>query len=121
MPEGRWLMDTSDLICLRCSKPVRPETAARNAPGPVHVRCLAGETLLETLEQHDTARRLIQCARAAVSVAVEILIERSGQTHCGVCGHSLLRAGSVLFQGGQFVHALCWRDEQAPAAPPSAA
>jgi hypothetical protein len=121
MPEGRWLMDTSDLICLRCSKPVRPETAARNAPGPVHVRCLAGETLLETLEQHDTARRLIQCARAAVSVAVEILIERSGQTHCGVCGHSLLRAGSVLFQGGQFVHALCWRDEQAPADPPSVA
>jgi hypothetical protein len=114
-------MDASDPICLRCSKPVTVETAARSAHGSVHVRCLAGETQLESLELQENARRLVECARAALTLAVESLIERYGQPDCPVCGASLRGDGSVLFQRRQLVHALCWRAEEPPAHPPSAA
>jgi uncharacterized protein (UPF0212 family) len=118
-------MDASDPICPRCSKPVTEGTAARYAAGPMHVRCLAHETQLLAIEQQDTARRLVECARAAVARAAErateLVIARLGQTDCPVCGRSLSHAGSVLLQGKRLVHELCWRaDPKRVDAPPAA-
>lgn len=106
-------MDASDLICLRCSKPVTPETAAPLAGRIIHMRCLAEETRLESIEQQDTARRLVECAKTAVRRAAEIVEAQLRRIRCPACGEPFARR-SVSFQGDQLVHAACRR----PGLPP---
>jgi hypothetical protein len=107
-------MDASDPICSRCSKPVTPGTAAQYADGPGHMRCLAHETRLEAIEHQDTARRLVDCAKAAVRLAAERANTMLRQTHCPACGEPFALRRGLLFRGGRLVHADCWRDDPKP-------
>jgi hypothetical protein len=101
--------------CFRCSKPIAPGTAAQRYGRPVHMRCLSEETRLDSIEQQDTARRLVECARAAVSLAAKRVNMARRLTHCPACGEPFTLRRSVLFQGDQLVHAGCWRADPPPA------
>jgi hypothetical protein len=46
-----------DAICARCSKRLLPETFTWVAGRPIHFRCLARETQLDSIEQEDRASR----------------------------------------------------------------
>jgi formylmethanofuran dehydrogenase subunit E len=115
-------MDAPEPVCYRCSKPVMPGTASQLDGRPVHMRCLAQETRLASIEQQDVARRLVECAQAAVRLAEELVrTRRLRGTHCPACGERLASPRGVLFQGDQLVHAGCWRADPKPfdAAPPA--
>jgi hypothetical protein len=82
-------------VCLRCSKPVTPGTAAQIAGRAVHMRCLAWGTQLDAVEQQDRAGRDTRRAQAAIARA-ELLLDRAReyQTTCPVCG--LLVSGNPI-------------------------
>jgi hypothetical protein len=102
-------------VCLRCSKPVTPGTAAQIAGRAVHMRCLAWGTQLDAVEQQDRAGRDTRRAQAAIARA-ELLLDRAReyQTTCPVCGLRLASSRGVLFQGDHLVHAACWRADPKP-------
>jgi hypothetical protein len=109
--------DAPDPVCTRCSKPVTPGTAAQYGGRPVHLRCLARDTQLASVEQQDRATGERQRAMAAVARANELVnTVRRKQTHCPVCREPFGMSRTVLFQGEQLVHAACW---QAPDRPTS--
>jgi hypothetical protein len=107
----------SDPVCARCSKPVTPGTAAQRAGRPVHVRCLAGETVLTSIEQQDQAAETRRRAAAERLRAAELVnTVRRSQTHCPVCREPFGMSRNVLSQGDKLVHAACWRSPDRPAA-----
>jgi hypothetical protein len=69
--------------------------------------CLAMQTRLEAVELRESSRRAREQRRA--SEAEDSQSRTVRQLSCPACGHSLLNAGSVLFQGDALVHARCWR------------
>jgi hypothetical protein len=99
-------------VCARCSKPIVPGNAARLSGIPVHVRCLARETQLESLEQQARSGEARLGALAAKQRA-EALIDglRDRQTQCAVCRAPLGGRRELLFEGGRLVHRECGRDE----------
>ena len=107
-------MDAPDPVCVRCSKPITPETGSQLQGRAVHMRCLARKTQLDSIEQQDTARRLVECAKAAVRRAAERVTMTRRLTHCPACGKPFTLRRSVLFQGDQLVHAACWRADATP-------
>ncbi|HSF01990.1 MAG TPA: hypothetical protein VLA62_03195 [Solirubrobacterales bacterium] len=107
--------DRRDGMCARCSKPIPPGTAARLSGTPVHVRCLARETQLESLEQQARSGEARLRALAAIQ-RVEALIDglRDRQTRCPVCQAALVGRRGLLFRDGRLVHHEC-----APNEPPT--
>jgi hypothetical protein len=104
-------------VCVRCSKPVTPATAARHDGRPVHVRCLARETQLASIEQQDRAAEAGERAAAATSRATELVnTVRRSQTHCPVCREPFAMSRKVLYQGDKLVHDGCWQPPDRPAA-----
>jgi hypothetical protein len=102
-------------VCLRCSKPVTPRTAAQIAGRAIHMRCLARETQLQSIEQQDRAQLEVMRAKAAQARAAELIDKiRQLQTICPACGERLGTSRGVLFQGDWLVHAACWRDDPKP-------
>jgi hypothetical protein len=79
------------------------------------MRCLAHQTRLQAVEFRDASRRLRE-RRLDGNQSESGSIVR--QLLCSACGHSLLNAGSVLFQGDHLVHALCWRADLPPSSAP---
>jgi hypothetical protein len=71
------------------------------------MRCLAMQTRLEAVDLREESRRTRERRRAPGESDSQDRTVR--QLFCPTCGRSLLNAGSVLFQGDQLVHALCWR------------
>jgi hypothetical protein len=76
------------------------------------------------LDKGEMARRLIECAQAAVAMAAErataiVTAQRQVQHRCGACGQRLDTSPGILFQGDRLVHAACWR-EDGPPVPPAA-
>jgi hypothetical protein len=103
-------MPVPNPICLRCSKPIKPGTAAQYAGRPVHMRCLAGDTQRKAIEFEDAASQERQRAQALVQRAEELVAHTKIRNRvCPVCVRPLTEGGSVLFQGELLVHALCWR------------
>jgi hypothetical protein len=102
-----------DAICARCSKPLLPGTFTSAAGRPLHLRCLARETQLDSVEQEDRASRERARALNLMQRARDLLeqSQRARQAACPVCGRSLADGGSLLYQGEELVHALCWRAE----------
>src|SRR5262245_63400291 len=101
--------------CVRCSKPITPGTASQYAGRPVHMRCLAFATQLQSIEQQDRAAYERLRAHAAMARAEELMdAVRQTQTLCPVCGERLATGAGVLFQGDQLVHAACWRYDPRP-------
>jgi hypothetical protein len=107
-----------DPVCVRCSKPVTLGTAAQHADPPVHLRCLARETLLTSIERQDRAAESRQRAAAAMTRANELVnTMRRSQTNCTVCREPFAMSRNLLFQGDKLVHAACWQPPHRPAAP----
>jgi hypothetical protein len=69
MPLSQPPSDPLDPICFRCSKPIRSETGIPMGGGRIHVRCLAEDTRLESVEQQDRASREIARAKELVELA----------------------------------------------------
>src|SRR5262245_24207294 len=98
--------DQPPQVCTRCSKPILPGTASQMAGRPVHMRCLAREMTLETLEQRERVQLDRMRARAARERADELFEwVRRGQPLCSACELPLNTSRGVLFQGDQLVHA----------------
>jgi hypothetical protein len=105
-----------DPVCVRCSKPVAPATAAQHDGRPVHVRCLARDTQLASIEHQDRAAQARERAAAATSRATELVnTVRRSQTHCPVCREPFAMSRKVLYQGDKLVHAGCWQAPDRPA------
>jgi hypothetical protein len=105
--------DPRDPVCCRCSKPVTRGTAAQYAGRPVHMRCLARATQLDSIEQQDRASRERERTEALVEQASELMTRtRAVQRVCPVCERPLKDTGSLLFQDDLLVHAICWRAER---------
>ena len=114
-PRRRAEPSRRDGICARCSKPIVPGTAARLSGTPVHVRCLARETQLESLEQQarsGEARLRALAARERAEALIDGLRDR--QTRCPVCPAPLVDRRDLLFRDGRLVHREC-----APSEPPT--
>ena len=107
--------DSPTHVCSRCSNPITPGTASQIAGRAVHLRCLAGKTLLESFEQQHQAGLERRCAQAAMARA-ETLVDtvRVVRPSCPVCGERLSTSRGVLFQGDHLVHAACWRANPKP-------
>jgi hypothetical protein len=73
------------------------------------MRCLAAQTQLEAIETRHEARRIRERVRPVGIPGPGAPVVETRQSLCPLCGLSLLNAVSVLFQGDQLVHALCWR------------
>src|SRR5688572_13284117 len=102
-----------DPTCVRCSKPITRGTSSQIAGRPIHMRCLARATQLESIEQQDRASVERLRTQAAMVRAEELMdAVRVSQT-CAVCGERLGTSRGVLFQGDSLVHAACWRAEAA--------
>jgi hypothetical protein len=107
--------DPPTQVCVRCSKPITRVTAAQIAGRPVHMRCLARATQLDSIEQQDRAQLEVMRAKAAQARAAELIDKiRQLQTICPACGERLGTSRGVLFQGDWLVHAACWRDDPKP-------
>jgi hypothetical protein len=104
-----------DGICARCSKAIVPDTAAGHPGAPVHMRCLARETQLESLEQQARSGEARLRALAAMQRA-EALVDglRDRQTRCPVCQAALVGRRGLLIRDGRLVHREC-----APSEPPT--
>jgi hypothetical protein len=107
--------NSSDQICVRCSKPIRPGTGAGLSDNPLHVRCLARETQIESLEWRTRSRESRLQALAARERS-EALIDglRDRQTHCSVCWAPLGDRRGLAVRDGRLVHGECERDEPKP-------
>jgi hypothetical protein len=95
----------SDSVCPRCSKPIRPGTATQLNGRALHIGCLARVTERSTsqrLLERRPARNIPEDSRRAVAET------QLRQPVCPACGQSLKR-GTLLFQGDDLVHAICWR------------
>jgi hypothetical protein len=102
-------------VCVRCSKPLTPGSAAQRAGRPVHMRCLARDIELQSIELQDRAGLEVRRAKAAQARAAELIDKvRQHQTICPACGERLAGNRGVLFQGDQLVHAGCWRADAEP-------
>jgi hypothetical protein len=107
--------DPVPLYCVRCSKPITSGTASQYAGRPLHMRCLARDTQLESIEQQDRATYERLRAHAAMIKAGELMaVARQTRAGCPVCGEALATSRGVLFQGDQLVHAACWRADPKP-------
>jgi CheY-like chemotaxis protein len=98
-------------ICARCSKRLLPETFTWVAGRPIHFRCLARVTRLDSIEQEDRASRERGRARNLTQRARDLVEQsrRARQSTCPVCGRPLADGGSLLYEGEKLVHAFCWR------------
>jgi hypothetical protein len=98
-------------ICVRCSKPITPGTVAWHAGNPVHLRCLARATQLESLEWRARSRES-RLHALAVRERAEALIDglRDRQTHCPSCQAPLGDRRGLVFRDGRLVHRECGRD-----------
>jgi hypothetical protein len=104
-------------ICARCSKPILPATSTRIAGRLLHIRCLARETQLESIEEEDRARRAREGAVAVRRRAWDLVEEsrRLQRATCPACARPLADGGGLLFQSERLVHALCWQRADRPA------
>ena len=66
-----------DPTCVRCSKPVRPGTAAQYAGRAVHMRCLARDTALSVEEE----RRLLYVAMTRARDELHLLVPQRFYVH----------------------------------------
>jgi hypothetical protein len=108
-----------DPACTRCSKPVMRGTAAQYAGRPVHMRCLAQATQLDSIEQQDRAAVERKRAASLVERASELVARaRDVQRTCAVCERPLKDRGGLLFQDDLLVHAICWHAD--PSGDPAA-
>jgi CheY-like chemotaxis protein len=98
-------------VCARCSKPLVPGTFTSVAGRPLHFRCLARETQLESIEQEDRAQRARERALELTNRAWDLVEQRRSarRATCSACARPLAEGGGLLFQGPQLVHALCWQ------------
>jgi hypothetical protein len=98
-------------ICARCTKPILPGTSSRVAGRLFHIRCLARETQLESIEQEDRARRARERAADLTRRAWDLVEQgrRAQRARCPECDRPLADGGGLLFQGERLVHALCWQ------------
>jgi len=107
--------DLYDPICVRCSKPIRPGTGIPTGGRRVHVRCLAEDTRLQSIEQQDRASRESARAKSLLKQARETMAKPGAAADtCSACGRSLKNGRSLLFQGDDLVHALCWHSIPTP-------
>jgi hypothetical protein len=107
--------NSSDPVCSHCSKPISPGNAAAVAGAPVHVRCLARERLLESLENRARAGET-RLQALALRERAEALIDglRDRQSGCPVCRAPLGRRRGLVVRDGRLVHRECGRGEAGP-------
>jgi hypothetical protein len=102
-------------ICVRCSKPIAPGTVGWLTGNPIHMRCLARETQLESLEwqaRSQEARLRALAARERAEALIDGLRDR--QTHCPSCRAPLGDRRGLVFRDGRLVHRECGRDALGP-------
>jgi hypothetical protein len=105
-------------VCSRCSKPITPRTGSQLYGRAIHIRCLAGETVRESIEQQDRASLERGRAQTAMGRAEELIdAVRRIPKMCPVCGERFGAHRGVLFQGDALVHAACWQPSQGPDRP----